>query len=145
MRSRARRGDLGPLAADEVAEGLPHLIALDGAERLAPRVEAFQRNARMREGRQVVDHEFQRRAQQVGDVAVGFGEGVLQHDHASEARRDPPLVEQYGADLAEYTGTVGEPARHVERRRHGLHAGKIDAAERWPQTVQPVERCRNAH
>ena len=128
MRSRTPGPIAGRCARDEIAEGLPHFVALDGAEGLAPGIEAFQRDARMHDRRQIVGHEFERRMQQIGDVVVGLGEGVLQRDHALEPSRHAPLVEQHGADLAEYAGAGGEPAGHVERRRHRLHAGQIDAA-----------------
>ncbi len=133
------------VARDEIAEGLPHLVALNDAEGLAPGIEAFQRNARMRDRRQVLDHEFERGAQQVGDVGVALGKGVFEHDQPLERRRYAAIIEQNGTDIAEHAGTRREPARHVEGLGHGLHAGQVDAVVGRPQAVEPVERGGNPH
>ena len=95
--------------------------------------------------RQVARHVGESRPQQRRDRRVGLGERIVGTIRRSIGAATRARSSSTCADAPEHARPARQPADDVERRRHVHHAGRIDAAVRGADAVEPAERGRHAH
>lgn len=145
QRAGHREGHAGVAGIEPGLEGLPRLAALQDALRPLPHGQALRRERHVAaiadEGGQTLDlrghrllHGGVREAERVGGHEQRVGQTV-RHD----------LAEQDLADPREGRRVPGEPAAGVRTRRLDADPGKVDAAVRRPDAVEPAEARRHAH